>query len=328
MSLQYQRYLRYFLPLCCLGFLIVGCTSQTVEPITNQVVAQATAIQTHIPTVESSATSTKIAASKTPTATALPTATFTATATPVPSPTATQIATPRPTIPPDEVRAFALQLLEPDASCRYPCFWSFVPGQSRFEEVESFLLTFAQDIYYSEGLSGLKIISVTAPLPEASVRPGFAAFIDPVFLFEERVLVKADISLGESPHNSPTQILQEYGKPDEIWINTIGHKRETPPFRMTFLYLEQGFGLLYGIDAKLEDKTITACFDNSMPVGTNLAVWKPGISERIFREPPLVSFEQTKTLEDATGLTIDDFYTLFTDATASLCLQTDATLWN
>ncbi len=68
------------------------------------------------------------------------------TQTPIVTPLPTRTSTPSPTLSPSEVQAYILDLLQKNAGCRLPCWWGIVPGQTAWQEAESFLAPLSSEI--------------------------------------------------------------------------------------------------------------------------------------------------------------------------------------
>lgn len=83
------------------------------------------------------------------TATPSPSALITSTAAPsvVPSITSVPTYTTAPTLPLDEAKAFAADLLINNAGCSLPCWWGFIPGETPWETIRDVLGQLDSNLY-------------------------------------------------------------------------------------------------------------------------------------------------------------------------------------
>jgi hypothetical protein len=122
-------------------------------------------------------------------------------------------------------------------------------------------------------------------------------------------------------------ILEKYGKPDEVWLETMSFEREEDlPVRLNLIYLQAGIAVGYVVDGNIQDGVVTGCFADD-EVGL-LQLNAPGSSTN-YRDFGGVFEEDRRylSLVEATGLTIEDFIQRFSDPTQPQCIETPAELW-
>ena len=130
------------------------------------------------------------------------------------------------------------------------------------------------------------------------------------------------------------QMLEAYGPPQQVFLETYRSGPDRLPFRLLLFYPDRGFLVMYegsiGKEGKGEwveaGKAIHICPGRS---DVTLWLWSPkqamtfedlGISSQ-------VNLERLHSLEEATGMGIEQFYQTFVQPDNETCLETPADLW-
>lgn len=268
----------------------------------------------------------------TSTATQVPTLTSTATETPIPTHTPTR--TPNPTLPPEEAEQLAVELLTTNAGCRLPCWWGFTPGQTTWAEAEIFLEQFDSDIYIPYSLEEQETFffaSVTIPLPDI---PGenWNTYVNHTYFVEKGIIDAIDARTGIIETQKLSTFLQIYGPPEEIWIVTksTGYPEGYLSFLIILFYPEQGILAFRGpLQASFTDNgMVRGCqFDNPH---TNYYLWAPNSQLTlmdVFRKFGKDYNTVILPIEEATGMSVIEFYEIFKQSGADQCLETPRELW-
>lgn len=124
------------------------------------------------------------------------------------------------------------------------------------------------------------------------------------------------------------EILTKYGQPDEVWLETMGFEREGDlPVRLNLVYLQAGMAVGYVADGDIQDDMVIGCFADEEMGRLRLIIPNTATSYEDF---PTI-FEEDRSylpLEEATGLTMEDFMQHFSDPTQPQCVETPAELWD
>ncbi len=137
------------------------------------------------------------------------------------------------------------------------------------------------------------------------------------------------------------RILLDYGKPAEIWVRPFPeylpdhpYASSSFPFDFVLIYPNSGFAVEYM--ARVKDKSdgyLIGCPNTSY---TNLASWNPE------RKPQFAeiatyfagtdslgasNYSHFKQIQDATSLSVNDFYEHYKDTNFSECVKTPRSLW-
>ena|GEM_PF-1161036 len=247
--------------------------------------------------------------------------------TPVPTLTPlTPSLTPLPTLPLDEAEALVLELLETNGGCELPCWWGITPGGTTWQEAFNFLNTLATQTDWRETrypqleINQYGALSYYINVPE---------YINPnqrmrqIYTVEEHLIVsirvEATISLNE--------LLSKYGMPQEIWIQTF-------PFQSYgklemfagFYYPDYQILAIYYDQKAVYSRTgyILGCFDELHSEFNNptLELWSSGVEISRDKVQPFNNQDYQVSFEDATGLSIADFY-----ESGKPCIETPAEIW-
>jgi hypothetical protein len=225
--------------------------------------------------------------------------------------------TPLPTLEGEQLEAAIAELLANPMNCDVPCWWGFIPGITNIAEIRHAISPFGFDIseYYDEegNLYTRLGIGYVAERNDFEIRIGF--------WFSDSILAGVT---AYSP--SVSKILTEYGQPDEIWIETMGFMREDLPVRLNMVYFQEGMAAGYVVDGDIQDGRVRGCFADKEIGRLRLVVPNSATSYRDFS----TIFEKDRhylPLEQATGLTMDEFIERFSDPTWPQCIETPTELW-
>lgn len=253
--------------------------------------------------------------------------------TPTPSPTEMVTSTPWPTLSPDEAADKVLSLLADNQNpdCLLPCWWGATPGQTRWQDIEPFLRSFATQINETSIGASAKL-----PLPETVAVPYFDYYVS--YSWDELGIIRG---LTVTPMNisgyDPATMMALYGIPDEVWLYTFSEllPGDVLPFRLLIVYQEKGISFRYYVNATGTYETITACFEpgaieterpDIFPAGPIIRAWVPGEYKTV-GEIVRIPGETYFPLEEKTDLTPATLHEKFTSLNESPCIDTPAELW-
>lgn len=258
----------------------------------------------------------------------------------LPTPTAVPIPTiimmtptPWPTLEPEMALNKVLSLLmnNNNLDCLLPCWWGVVPGKTSWPEAQAFWSSFAIQTYaFPQDFLNVVVFPITSdisPLEELHIG----------YIYDQNNTI-TDIaipSLNISDYN-PSTMLELYGVPDEVWLNTIEAPREgVLPFQLIIVYQQKGISFRYYVDATQTGDNITACFESSIetkradlfPAGPRIYLWEPS-KQKSIQEITSTPLERYFPLENKTELTPQLFYEKFTDPSQLPCINTPADFWS
>ena len=259
-----------------------------------------------------------------PTSTPQPTQTSTPTMTN--TPTLTPTWTPLPTIATSDLQDYILSLYA-EETCRLPCRWGITPGETTWQEAERILARFS------------KVIAKQSPLNE-NIKVGFAdidilhpQMITNIYIIEDGLIERAEVPLDFDTYTL-SSFLEAYGSPKEISLST--YKTEYPagvlPFIMYLLYPDQGILASFGPQqTSLTTNSVKGCkLDSSI---NYLRLWSPSNPDLSFNEigdlfEMKLWNEKHLQIEEATGMSVAEFYELFKKPGNPTCLVTPKDLWD
>lgn len=343
------------LSLIMTGFILSlftsGCStlpSSTDEPMET---ALPTLSMTMMPSLPSENTETPpLTSTIAPTHTSLkPTFTLSPTATiELPTPT------PWPTLPADEAKQMMLGLLEDNGGCRFPCWWGLTPGETSYLTIRSFLEKF-ETISIANIYSEYSFYASWFPLEDDLILDvrvsGFFKLEPPnnldglhVTMQVKRVIEGGFEVVWENPLNEQylqiyrlPQILTTYGPPNQALVfgnEAFGHANWSQ-FELVLDYADQGFVIWYTVLMEQVGNTYLGCMANAY---TNLYLWDPeltytwaeGITRASGGEDREIIDDLNESflpLEEATSMTLDEFYQTFQNPGNTTCLETPVELW-
>jgi len=341
-----KKFASLILLILLLGLFSAGCSSS--PPITNKpaytVFHSPSSIMTTSLPPEYSETPTVTytqAATFTP---VIPAFTITSTFTPsLPTPT------PLPTLPAGEAETTILELLYDNGGCAFPCWWGIMPGESSLQTTRSFLETFDAivigNIFDEYGgyarwfvteddlIIDISVHLVTDREPVSTVEGMW------VMLQVTRRLDEGGFEVvWENPLNDRylqaymlPQILSTYGQPDDVLIQANEYYGE---FYLLLDYSTQGFTIWYIADMEQNGDSYRGCMANS---NTYTYLWDPNLTytwaEGITRTSSGEAWEIDELnqvfqpLEEATSLTLEEFYQIFSNPENTSCLETPVEIW-
>lgn len=250
----------------------------------------------------------------TETATMLPTSTFTA--------------TPTPTLTVNEAQQMSLTMFETNGGCLLPCWWGIVPGQTTWQSAQQFFSSFTE--------------IATFTLTDNAFY-GFTQFYVPpenwAGQFQHRYTVENGVVRDIQAHGvltltAPLQlpyVLNTYGLPESIWMRSGTIELGS----VSLFYPNHGFLILYGTFAETarEGDITTGIVRGCHPQASHVFTWSPDEMLSYFEVTERQSGDNreeiyNRTLEEATGMTVETFYEMFSQEDILLCLETPAYLWN
>jgi hypothetical protein len=264
-----------------------------------------------------------------PTATIRPAFTPT-TVPPTSTPLPTSTIPPSPTLSPTEIDAIIFDLYENNGGCLFPCFWGFIPGQTKWETVEQSVtpLAYLIDSGNSKPSEGelvvayvYLILSQVSPVPESHL-----------YGVKNGIIVALDVSLLPVSDNTIPAILDAYGQPSEIWLLTASAPMDDVlGFSLTLFYAQHHFMLTYSNwDGEIIDGKVRGCLSGEEE-SLHLVTWSPEEkltfveAEHGLHEPRPIIYDLP--LEEATGISVETFYQTFKNGSEPICLETPTELW-
>ncbi len=269
--------------------------------------------------------------------------------------------TPLPTLSAQDAHAKIKELLETNGGCELPCWWGMLPQHTRTVDVKEFFQKFSVYLVDTSMLNSEKgYIRLLIPQQENSdfsislAYKGEDETLKWIWLKME-MAHKVSNAEGESWYEttwgdpqladfsgqfSLSNILSKYGKPSEILIVTHQTALINQPLPMSTIlfYPNHGFIVEYVANGTLSlsaDKVtnVIGCPSLASPI---FLLWSPSQKMGLADVVSLFSSEHLyseglpsgkyKSIEDATGMNIEEFYEAFKSNTKK-CIETPSHLW-
>jgi hypothetical protein len=267
-----------------------------------------------------------------------------------PTMTLSPIPTNAPTLTNDDAKILLTDLLANNGNCLLPCLWGITPDHSLIQEAEMSLFRLGSISKFANinpGLSAFKADYIESDL----------TFVYSIgFVFSKRDNIVNRISFGanaqrnsdsgiESVYDSESfteqisyytlpNILSVYGKPDSVYIQAaarvsiLGYPY---PFDVVVLYPNQGILIQYIALMEVSGDYVLGCMRNSF---INLELIPSGVVStgdtdsllQLVGQPWNDLKNYHKSIEDATSMTLEEFYEAFRRPTDQ-CIQTPSNIW-
>ena len=253
----------------------------------------------------------------------------------VPSPTRTfgpPTATPAPTLCPDEEQALVLDLLQDNAGCRLPCWWGFTPGETTWQTAQAFFASLGKSPAADHDPRGTVNYTVSLRVPEWIDQEGH---IQQDYVVRDGIIEVIITDPGDSQSYTLPQVLAAYGQPTAIWIRTFSAVADRDdgvvPFFVLLHYQQEGFLIRYVGFTHKEDGQIPIC---PQQAGGVLWLWSPkremtltDIANIGVGGFPTDEVSDYRSLEEATGMSVEEFYQTFMQPDNQTCLETPVDMW-
>lgn len=269
------------------------------------------------------------------------TSTPVASPTPVSTNTSIYVAPIIPTLNSADAKQLLNRMLSQNGGCKLPCWLGIYPGETRWADARATLNSFVERIeeqkftepdadgnthtidlayvYFERGV----------PSPEFSLEtPGYFS-VQSVDGIVQSVLAYQDTS----SHFNLSDLLSEYGKPSEVYINTtFASPTGEVPFSLVVYYPNKGILAFYHENAPVVEDKIHFCAKEKGPI--NLEIWSPTeiITQKV-KEEFITGLDYwlfdtgLHPVQDVSNLTVEQFYLNFSDTNNTTCIVTPSDRW-
>jgi hypothetical protein len=257
--------------------------------------------------------------------------------------------TPRPRRAPpltaEEEQALVLGLLQDNGGCRLPCWWGFTPGVTAWYTADTFFASHGKRVQRHKG-SQMTNYGVDFDIPQYSLQIYQDYFVadDTIDIISIRAvpaerngeIVYGNVQFAENlePYLL-SQMLAVYGQPSQSFLKT--YSSDLPgwlPFSLLLFYPEQGILVEYNGPIGEEGKRYGPIEEGEMiricpwRSEINLWLWSPERAMTIGRVTgDYIDVSDYRSLEEVTGMSIEQFYQTFSQPDNQTCLETPADLW-
>lgn len=241
----------------------------------------------------------------------------------------TAVPSPIPTLPLREKEIIVSELYQTNGGCELPCWWGIVPGETEWQTAKDFLSTLATNISTGTQFESDPFFSVEVdiPVPENLSEYGFLRH---TFFVRDGIILRIypEGPWGTSKIGTVSEILNSYGSPTEVLLDTLGYvfvAGDNYPFHVVLFYPEKGMLIRYYDEAELTDGYLIGCIqeDSGTPI-----LWSSKLEltfiEALGRRH---SAQYYKLLEEVTEMDVETFYQTYLDSDTEICIETPTELW-
>jgi hypothetical protein len=244
-----------------------------------------------------------------------------------PSPTMTITMTPMSTLSAIDAENELLEVLRNNGGCSFPCFWGFTPGISKAESFYSFMYKFIEISPY---------IDMTIPRDDIAlyVNPyaqgGYRGDSETISWISIDLRVRQKVKSIEIPYGDPyysdyfkyytlPYLLTTYGPPEQAYVfldtGIADMGLGIDLYLLHLDYSKQGWVAHLQMPLWHIKNKFVGCPSEAL---TSLRLWSPDFPARDYELTPSDLF----TIEEATGMTVEEFYQKFKDPANTDCLET------
>jgi hypothetical protein len=240
------------------------------------------------------------------------------------SATSTISPTPKPTLTRPQLNEYAIQLLKNNGGCNLPCWWGIVLGEAKLQDVTS---QFGAALVTPRGAHF--VILGPDNVEDYDFSLGFTGQDQSIQAIEVRWNVNEAVLSNRFTVDwqrfSLDQILSKYGQPThvELQVKPPLHPNSPPSYLMWIVYENHGFWILYAGRSTYDGKIMHICPSLKTTFGLDLRLQSPESSVPVFQPEPGAG---TRSLEEATGMSLEKFYNTFKNAKEKACLDSASTL--
>ena len=238
----------------------------------------------------------------------------------------------------DEREEFIQPFLDMNDSCRMPCFWEIMPGKTPWLEISNRINKAGINIYSTEIENKRTLYSI--PLDVIKNHMFSKAMLVEQDGVVSQILIRSE-GFGDPVYfqtiwheYSPEKITFMYGIPIRVWLqtyaNTMGDRHA---YTLWLVYDDDGFMIQY--EGFLEEKETTFRICPRFVDGTDIMfirLFIKDLDDKSLLEDvggliDLSVFSRAKSIEIATGLTVDDIYDVFQQNPDMACFETPRNIW-
>lgn len=238
-----------------------------------------------------------------------------------------------PTLTADRERAFVIEMLETNGGCELPCWWGITPGETGWQIVKNLFDSVGKrtnDVLYPDGTVGHGSRNFEVSYDGYRDYYLMHAFYERAGIIQS-IQVEGALYGNASEHfaqdwhrYSPDQMLNRHGKPSQVYIQLV------PPierdalvyYQLWLVYDHFGFYVVYTGPAIYELPIMRVCLRFEEVTNIALRLQSPWPGGSVLESPELL-----RTLEEATGMSVEMFYETFRNPEGDMCLESPANIW-
>lgn len=247
---------------------------------------------------------------------------------------------PFPTLSAEASKQKLQSLLDKNGNCKLPCWWEIMPGETKLSDAINILATYVpkietRNVNYMDAIgshNGVAAVIYYKPKNEDFDAESSGFF---EMFAEDDIVITVSIYKDLTSNFSLATILNDYGKPQDVYVNSLpASPTGEVPFSVILYYPEQGilaeYYNLYGGASIVNDK-VNICPQALFPI---LKLWSPlnalvsEVERNSFLESEKQNFYgQFRNLTDVTNMNIEVFYKTFRQANTHDCIVTSSDIW-
>ncbi len=209
-------------------------------------------------------------------------------------------------------------MLATNGNCELPCWWGVIPGQSDWHSVRERFIAYGGfyfDLFFSESVRSYYLLNEFAEedgvIQSIEVNSEFQGYGGGEAVYKQFVQDWARYSLA--------QVLTRYGVPSQVAVSPA--TMEGDYYRLYVFYHDLGIGIRYCGPVLKTEESAHICFSFE-----HITLWLQ--SPERFRPSRFVAPDEWSMailIEDAAGMSVDEFYETF--RRPGSCLEVPLASW-
>lgn len=260
------------------------------------------------------------------------------------TPTFRVTTTPRPTLEAKEREDFLQDLMNSNGGCQLPCWWGVTPGKTTWQE--------AEQLFHVMGLNTQSTPSSTRPAAHfrwVSIKFEEKPLYEALGFYEQEMRIDGILVSGNSDyhptgfqslwdHYSPDRLLGTFEVPSRVFLRAPGvtgiGNRGKKGYILWIFYDHLGFMVRY--DGEVDDLPIYHICPSVSETGSrifriDISMQSPNAPYDLADYDGILIDEKgsdtVKTIDEAAGMSVEEFYSIFTNKDKPACFDTPHDIW-
>jgi len=237
----------------------------------------------------------------------------TSTFTPTNTPTLTPTRSPEATLEPEQAQQ-VLALFQKPFDCELPCFWGIVPEKTTISETEKVFSDLGLQLIFINTHEGNDYYYLSYKF-ENDIKIGIQVIVQYSIVKNLRILIQPELYQEGAPRKwitySPETVISQFGMPTSV--KTWADFGPIPVYGMTFFYdtlglwIDYAYGFFTHAQSKLQICPLIDEFNG-------ITIWIGKLSTEYTPSGHV-------PLEEATSITMNEFYKLMTGVPGQACMD-------
>ena len=167
-------------------------------------------------------------------------------------------------------KADVADLLKTNGGCTLPCWWGIEPAKTSYVTAFNQLSPLSKFITVKKN-DEVGSLDAEFRFPEPETNSSRELTI--TYKVEKEIIQLIEVNPGKVDQYRFSQILEDYGDPEEVWVEGVIDPASNNPFTLFFYYPKKGIEATFWVDAIDQGDKLQVCPGSIPP--TILVLWEP-----------------------------------------------------